>query len=143
MKKPKNNQKVEYKVGDKTYNGVYIEKEDLFTQGFGMEVDFFFAREVKRWRPMLFERNRTEADVIAVLPLDEMQKAQIIFDLFCDISAKIATNGKITFDTEKEVYVPATKKSIKLDDLYDVLQHSLGHIQYNRWCGKVQKLAKK
>jgi hypothetical protein len=39
------------------YEGVYIEKEDLFFIGFADSGDFFFSRSIHRWIPLIEFKN--------------------------------------------------------------------------------------
>ena len=57
VNKPADGQKVAFKpvlgdfdIDDITYEGVYIEKEDMFFIGFGEDGDFLFSFQVSFWK---------------------------------------------------------------------------------------------
>ncbi len=51
IKKPKDNQKVRFTdFNGKTYDGLYIQSEDMFFIGFEESGDFLFRLQVKSWK---------------------------------------------------------------------------------------------
>ncbi len=58
--KPKNNQAVIYYLGDKQYNGVYIESEDLFHPTADAPTKWAFRRHIDKWQPAVGEDDKEE-----------------------------------------------------------------------------------
>jgi hypothetical protein len=59
--KPEDQQKVIFECRNgEWHEGIYIAKEDLFMIGFKDKGDFFFSRQVKKWKP-IFNENKSKA----------------------------------------------------------------------------------
>ena len=56
--KPKDEQKVIFECRNgQWHEGIYFADEDLFMIGFKDHGNFFFSREVKKWKP-IFDQNK-------------------------------------------------------------------------------------